>query len=392
MKKILNNFVKNILFFILIVLILYFQYATKCLFLSPTNVSNMVMQNVSMFILAIGMLIVITTYNIDLSVGVVASFVSALSGVLMIKNNINIIVVIILCLLLGAFIGAIQGFIIEKLKISSLIVTLVSMILLPRVYSIFKINSGFQLPRSFEFLSWGIIPNFFGGKSRVLTVILIGIIFTLMYISFKISERKELVKKNREVKSKKVFLISIATCFVIINIFMFILSQYRGVPCILVILALIIYLYSFISVKNKACEYLFTSCTIEKTQRLYFIKANHLIIFAFINIGILAALSGLILTARLNSFIPITDSSMLFDTLAACYIGGVSVSKGTGTMRGVISGCIIIGVLRNGMSLIGASSFLWDGIRLAILLIAVALDFYNRSKYNDDLKLKELES
>lgn len=393
MKKIkLNdNTSQYIRIFVLVAMITFFQYGTNYVFLKPINVSNLLIQNYYVFILAIGMFIVMITYNIDLSIGIVASFVSLLSGVLMIKNNMSVVPSVIICLLVGAFIGALQGFIIERFKIPSLVVTYIGSLILVRVYGGFEIKRLSQFPQSFQSIFTGFVPDFIGGKNHSLITVIIGIIITLMYIAFQISKRKEEIKHKYELKPKRVLLLNIVIYSIIINVFMYLLAQYKGVHYVFVLLVLIIFIYSIISVKTSVGKQLFTPGISKKIERLSNIKAKHFIFFAFINMGVLAALAGLISTARLNSCIPIIDSSILINAIAACYIGGASVSKGSGTISQVIIGVMIIGVFNNGMSLIGAPSFLQENIKLIILLIAVIFDVFHKPKNNSGLKFSNAQ-
>lgn len=385
-RKLNDNTGQYIRIFVLGVMITFFQITTNYVFLTPINVSNLLIQNSYVLILAIGMFIVMITYNIDLSIGVVACLASELSGILMIRNNMSVVASVIICLLVGAFIGALQGFIIERFRIPSLAVTFISLLILARVYGVLKIDRLWGFPQSFLTIFSGFIPDFMSGKGHNITTVIIGIIFSLMYIAFQIMKRKEHIKQKNEVKSKRVLLLHIAISLIIINVFMYMLAQYNGVHYVLVLLVLIIFIYSVISVKTSVGKQLFMPGISGKIKRLSNIKANHFILLAFINMGILAALAGLILTARLNSGIPITDSYILFDAIVACYISGASVYKGGGTISGVIIGVMIIGVFNNGMILIGTPSFLQVNIKSIILLIAVILDVYNKLKNKNDFK------
>jgi putative multiple sugar transport system permease protein len=365
----------------LVVIMIFFQIKTDGTLLMPLNVTNLIMQNSYILVLAVGMLTVIVSFNIDLSVGSVAAVVGAISGILMVNHNFPVIPSIIICLIVGGLIGAWQGFWVAYVKIPAFIVTLAGMLVF-RGLTFVALN-GISLapfPKSFQMISTGFIPDFIGGKQNHPTTLIIGVIFTIIFIAFQIKGRREQKKYNFEVAPQGVFLFKVVAISVVINAFTYVLSQYKGIPNVLVLLAALIIVYSFVSMKTVVGRHIYALGGNEKAARLSGIKTNRLIFWVFVNMGVLAALSGLVFAARLNSATPNAGTNFELDAIAACYIGGASANGGIGTIIGAIIGGLVMGVMNNGMSLLGLGIDWQQAIKGMVLLFAVAFDVYTKSK------------
>lgn len=382
LKKLVKNNIRQYSMVIaLVAIMIFFQIKTDGTLLMPLNVTNLIMQNSYILVLAVGMLTVIVSFNIDLSVGSVAAIVGAVSGILMVNMKIAVLPSILICLILGGIIGAWQGFWISYVKIPAFIVTLSGMLVFRGLT--FVALDGISIapfPKSFQSISTGFIPDFLGGKEHHLTTIFIGIIFTLIFVGFQFMKRVELRKYNFETAPKGVFLFKVISVSVVINAFTYVLSQYKGIPNVLVLLAALIIIYSFLSMKTVIGRHIYALGGNEKAARLSGIKTKRLTFWVFINMGVLAALSGLVFAARLNSATPNAGTNFELDAIAACYIGGASASGGIGTIIGAIIGGLVMGVMNNGMSLIGLGIDWQQAIKGLVLLAAVAFDVYTKSK------------
>lgn len=382
LKRLAKNNIRNYSMVIaLVAIMIFFQYKTDGTLLMPLNVTNLIMQNSYILVLAIGMLTVIVSFNIDLSVGSVAAIVGAVSGILMVNMKIAVIPSILICLGLGAVIGAFQGFWIAYAKIPAFIVTLAGMLVFRGLtYVALDGISIAPFPKSFQMISTGFIPDFLGGKENHFTTILIGIIFTLIFVAFQIKTRRDLEKYQFEVTSIGFFIAKIVIVGAAINGFTYILSQYKGIPNVLVLLSALILIYSFISSKMVIGRHIYALGGNEKAARLSGIKTKRMTLMVFVNMGVLAALSGLVFAARLNSATPNAGTNFELDAIAACYIGGASASGGVGTIIGAIIGGLVMGVMNNGMSLIGLGIDWQQAIKGTVLLAAVAFDVYTKTK------------
>lgn len=382
LKSFLKNNVRQYSMIIaLVVIMIFFQIKTDGTLLMPLNVTNLIMQNSYILVLAVGMLTVIVSFNIDLSVGSTAAVVGAVAGILMVNMKIAVVPSIIICLVMGGLIGAFQGFWIAYVKIPAFIVTLAGMLIFRGLtYVALDGISLSPFPKSFQQISTGFIPDFLGGKSNHLTTVFIGIIFALIYVAFEVKKRREQKKYNFDVSSQTIFLLRVISVAIVINAFTYVLSQYKGIPNVLVLLAVLILVYSFISMKTVIGRHIYALGGNEKAAKLSGVKTNRMTFWVFVNMGVLAALSGLVFAARLNSATPNAGTNFELDCIAACYIGGASASGGVGTIMGAIIGGLVMGVMNNGMSLLGWGIDIQQSIKGLVLLLAVAFDVYSKSK------------
>lgn len=382
LKNLIKNNIRQYSMVIALVFIMaFFQFETDGTLLMPLNITNLILQNSYILVLAIGMLLVIVAFHIDLSVGSVAAFVGAVSAILMVNMHVPVWLSVIAALLLGAVIGAWQGYWIAYVKIPAFIVTLAGMLVF-RGFTMVVLNgtSISPFPKSFQSISSGFVPDVFHGKTYHITTLLIGIIFALIYIFFEVKKRMDQKKYNFEVIPQWAFIVKVAAVSIAINAFTFILAQYKGIPNVLVLLAALIIFYSFLSMKTVLGRHIYALGGNEKAARLSGIKTKKMVFWVFINMGVLAALSGLVFVARLNAATPKAGVNFELDAIAACYIGGASASGGIGTIMGAIIGGLVMGVMNNGMSLVGLGIDWQQAIKGMVLLFAVAFDVYSKTK------------
>ena len=365
----------------LVGIMVFFQIKTGGILLKPLNITNLILQNSYILILAIGMLLVIVAFQIDLSVGSVAAVVGAFAGITIINNHMSVPLAIVLVLIIGALIGAWQGFWIAYVKIPAFITTLAGMMVFRGLtYVSLKGTSIAPFPKSFQLMSTGFIPDFFNGKGIHITTIVIGIIFSILYVVSEIRKRSTQKKYNFEVANPIVITIKIATIVIVINAFCLVMAKYKGLPNVLVLLTALVAFYTFITTKTTLGRHIYALGGNEKAARLSGVKTNWVVFLVFVNMGVLAALSGLVFAARLNSATPNAGVSFELDAIAACFIGGASTAGGIGTIMGAIIGGLFMGVMNNGMSLMGVGIDWQQAIKGMVLLLAVAFDVYSKSK------------
>ena len=376
-----NNLRHYGMFTALVLIMLLFQVLTEGILLRPLNITNLILQNSYILILAIGMVLVIITGHIDLSVGSVAAFVGAISGILIINHGMSVPLAILVSLILGGLIGAWQGFWVAYVKIPAFIVTLAGMLLFRGLTMlVLKGQSVAPYPKSFQDISSGFIPDLFGGSTLHLLTIAIGILFSLLYIINELRLRKIQIRYQFAVSSKGTFIVKLAAMVLLLNVFMYILATYEGIPTILIILFLLIVLYSFVMKKTVLGRHVYAIGGNEKAASLSGIKTKKVTFWVFVNMGVLSALSGLIFAARLNAATPKAGNLFELDAIAACFIGGASAYGGIGTVGGAIVGGLVMGVMNNGMSIIGLGIDWQQAIKGLVLLFAVAFDIYNKNK------------
>ncbi|WP_379133550.1 multiple monosaccharide ABC transporter permease [Paenibacillus sp. sgz500958] len=365
----------------LIFISIFFQILTDGILLKPLNVTNLILQNSYILVLAIGMVLVIITGHIDLSVGSVAAFIGALSAIMMVDMQMNPVAAVIISLLMGALVGAWQGFWVAYIKIPAFIVTLAGMLLF-RGLTMIVLNgqSIAPFPKSFQRISSGFIPDWFSGSSLHLLTIVIGVVLSALIVYQEFRTRKIQSKYGFEQVSVWFSAAKAAALVIVINAFTFVLAQYNGIPNILVILLVLIAIYSFVMNRMTMGRHIYALGGNEKAASLSGVKTKRVTFWVFVNMGVLAALSGLVFAARLNSATPKAGTNFELDAIAACFIGGASASGGIGTVIGAIIGGLVMGVMNNGMSLVGLGVDWQQGIKGLVLLLAVGFDIYNKSK------------
>ncbi|MBB3112699.1 putative multiple sugar transport system permease protein [Paenibacillus phyllosphaerae] len=365
----------------LIFIMLLFQILSDGILLKPLNITNLILQNSYILILAIGMLLVIITGHIDLSVGSVAAFVGAVSAIMMVNHQMPFPIAIVLSLLIGAAVGAWQGFWVAYVRIPSFIVTLAGMLLF-RGLTMLVLDGKSVAPFSAGFLSisTGFIPDLPGERDLHMVTLLAGIVFSLLYIFMEWRARLIQRQYQFDVLPFPLYLAQLIGIVLVINLFTYVLASYKGLPNILIMLLVLVTVYTFVMRKTVMGRHIYALGGNEKAAKLSGVKTKKVTFWVFVNMGVMAALAGLVFAARLNAATPKAGVNFELDAIAAAFIGGASASGGVGTVIGAIIGGLVMGVMNNGMSLIGLGIDYQQGIKGLVLLLAVAFDLYNKNK------------
>jgi len=376
-----NNIRQYGMILALLAIIVFFELVTGGILLKPLNVTNLIQQNSYILILAIGMVIVIICGHIDLSVGSVAAFVGAVAAVMMVQYNVPFWLAIALCLLIGALVGAWQGFWVAYVRIPSFIVTLAGMLLF-RGLTMIVLNgqSIAPFPREFQYMSTGFFRDVFGGSGLHLLSVVIGLVLTALVVVMDIRSRRTQQKYGFDVLPMPWFVLKLIFIAAVINLFVYLLAQYKGIPFILVLLFALVAVYTFVMNRTVFGRHVYAIGGNEKAAGLSGVRTKRVTFWVFVNMGVLAALSGLVYAARLNAGTPKAGVNFELDAIAASFIGGASMSGGIGTVIGAIVGGLFMGVMNNGMSLLGIGVDWQQGIKGIVLLLAVAFDIYNKNK------------
>lgn len=368
----------------LLLIVLYFQVATNNVLLLPMNVTNLILQNSYVLILAIGMtLCILSGGNIDLSVGSICAFIGAIAGMLIINMKMDITQAIIISLLIGAVIGVWQGFWIAYVRIPAFIVTLAGMLIFRGLtINILKGMTLAPFPESFQKIGAGFIPDLFNGFGTKLnvTAIFVSIIISFIYIFVEFRKRSERKKYDFKITILPLFILKIIAVLIVINAFAYRLAEHKGIPIVLVIIGFLILAYSFFTTKTVPGRYIYAMGGNEKAAKLSGIKTNKVLFLTYVNMGVLSALAGIAFASRLNSSSPQAGDNFELDAIAACFIGGASAYGGVGTIVGAIIGALVMGVLNNGMSMVGWGSDIQMVIKGLVLLAAVAFDVISKKK------------
>ena len=366
----------------LFVIMLFFQFVTDGTLLQPLNLTNLVLQNSYIVIMALGMLLVIVTGHIDLSVGSVAGFVGAVAAVLMVRYRIDYSLAFIACLLVGAAIGAAQGYWVAYFGIPSFIVTLAGMLVFKGLaLALLQGQSLGPFPPTFQKLSSGFIPELLPGFATLHpTSLLIGaaLALALVYSSAKSRAREQ--SHGIEVEPYAFFVAKSAALSGAVLYFTYLIAAHRGLPNVLVVMTALIALYGFVTRRTVIGRQIYAVGGNAKAAKLSGIKTERLTFLTFVNMGVLAALAGLVFAARLNTATPKAGLGFELDVIAACFIGGASAYGGVGRVGGAVIGAMIMGVMNNGMSILGIGIDYQQVIKGLVLLGAVCLDVYNQRR------------
>lgn len=378
MKDILK---KNSMIIILVLVTIFFTLQTGGTLLAPQNINNLIAQNGYVVILAVGMLMcILTGGNIDLSVGSIVALIGAIAGTFMVNYKMNIGVAIIICLIIGVVIGMLQGFWIAYIRIPAFIVTLAGM-LLWRGVALVVLNGLTISPFPDNYLSIfnSYVPDVFGGAINI-TCLIVGFIISVIYMVNQSITRSKKVKKGYEVEKLGVTLSKCIIISAIIIATSYILANYKGIPMILVLLGIVVMVYAYFTSKTVPGRHLYALGGNEKATKLSGINTNKVLFFAYVNMAFLSALAALVCVARFNSAAPTAGTNYEMDAIGACYIGGASAYGGVGTVGGVVIGAIFMGVINNGMSIMGIDSNYQKVVKGLILLFAVAFDVLSKRR------------
>ncbi len=365
----------------LVAIMAFFQIVTDGTLFKPLNLTNLVLQNSYIVIMALGMLLVIVSGHIDLSVGSVAGFIGALAAVLIVRFEMNFVLAMAICLLAGAVIGAAQGYFVAFFKIPAFIVTLAGMLVFKGLaLAILQGQSIGPFPQGFQLLSSGFIPDQFNGTDLRLTSLFVGIIaaVALMVLDFRL--RRNQFEHGMDEEPYPLFIIKNLVFAGAIIFLSYLLASYKGLPNVLVIMFGLMLLYDFGTRRTTIGRRIYALGGNEKAARLSGIKTERLTFYTFINMGVLAALAGLVFAARLNTATPKAGLGFELDVIAACFIGGASAAGGVGKVTGAVIGAFVMGVMNNGMSILGIGIDYQQVIKGLVLLAAVFVDVYNKNK------------
>ncbi|MCB0104224.1 MAG: sugar ABC transporter permease [Anaerolineales bacterium] len=385
MKTLSNLFRNNIreygMLIALIVIMIFFYFMTDGILLKPINITNLVLQNSYVIIMALGMLLIIVSGWIDLSVGSIAAFIGAIVGVMIVKWEWNWVLAIAIAIIVGGLIGAWQGYWVAYLKIPAFIVTLAGMLIFRGLTLVMVRGESIgPFPEGFRNISGGFIPDFFNYEGFHMTTIVVGILVSILLIIADIRTRRNQLKYGFEVTPFYFFVAKQVLLTAAVMGFCYLMASYKGIPNLLVIMFPLVVAYSFFTTQTVTGRRIYALGGNEKAARLSGVNTDKLLFLTFVNMGALAALAGTVVASRLNSSTPNAGEGFELDVIAACFIGGASASGGVGKVIGAVVGAFLVGVMNNGMSLLGVGIDWQQAIKGFVLLLAVFFDVYNKNK------------
>jgi len=366
----------------LLVIIVLFEILTNGILLKPQNVSRLILQNSYILILAIGMMIcILTGGNIDLSVGSLVAFISAMSATLSVTLGFPVAVSIVLGLAFGLLAGMGQGFLIAYVKIPSFVVTLAGMGIWRGLNNIILNGLTIPLPKAYTTIASNSIPDFIGGVQGVnMAAVLIGIIAAVIVVISMFIGRARKKAKGYDVATLRSTIIKAVILAALINLITYWLALTDGIPIIMVILVALILIYTFYTTMTIAGRHVYAMGGNRLAAELSGVNTKKTLFFAYSNMGFIAAIAGIVFAGRLGAASPTAGTGFELECIAACFVGGAGMYGGVGTIWGAVIGGFIMGMMNNGMSIMGVSTFWQDIIKGLVLLAAVAFDVISKSK------------
>lgn len=353
---------------------------------TPMNMNNLIMQNSYVIILAVGMLLCVLTGNVDLGVGSIVAFTGAICAILVVDYGISVPIAFMIVIVIGLIAGMFAGFFIATLGIPPFIVTLATMLMgRGLTYVALQAQTKGPLPTSYTQIGAGYLPTInIGSKEASLDLlsILVAIVATLLIIFFELKSIRTKKKYGFDTIPMWQTVAKLAIILAILWFFMVKLATYRGMPIVLLLMAVLIGIYHFITSQTVAGRQVYALGGNAKAASLSGINTKKVFFWVYTNMGLLSAVAGIVLSARNASATPKAGDGFEMDAIASCYIGGAATAGGIGTIIGAVVGALIMGILNNGMSLIGWSTDIQKVVKGCVLLGAVTVDLVSKRKSN----------
>ncbi len=391
-RKIIDFLTKNSMTIALVAVFILFAALTNGRLLLAQNMSNLLLQNGYVLVMACGMLLcILTGGNIDLSIGSVICMVGGLAAVLVTNMGWNPYLVIPVCLLVGLGIGAWQGYWIGFVRIPPFITTLAGMFIFRGIGRLVLDNKTVPMQNaSFNnlFTSYINIPGLDVISTKEAPVdnphiwspLVIGAVVVVLILVLTAKGRLSRKKNNYRLNSAALDYGKVAIIGALIMWYCVKLSQYKGISVMLLWVLAICLIYYFITSKTVIGRYFYAVGGNEKATKLSGINTNKIYFLAYANMGLLAGLCGLLCLARVGSVSGQTGTSFEMDAIASCFIGGASAYGGSGTVGGVVIGAMLLGVLNMGMSILGFTDAWQYVVKGGVLLVAVIFDVVSKRK------------
>lgn len=371
----------------LVLVIVFFSITTQGKILFAQNVNNLISQNGYVFVLAAGMLLcILTGGNIDLACGSVVCFTGGIGAVMM-SSGVNCWIAVLVMLVVGALIGAWQGFWIAYIKVPPFITTLAGMYAFRGLSNV--VMKGLAVGVSdVTFLNvFGggadcYIPDFLGGADINMLCVVAGVVIAALIAIITFASRARAKRNGYSVAGLAgVIVKTIIICAVIVWLF-YKLAQYKGIPTVLIWIALVLLIYNYITQNTRMGRYLYAVGSNEKATTLSGIDSRKPYFFAYVNMGLMSGLAGILTTARANGMQPTFGQGYEMDAIAACFIGGASAYGGEGSIFGVIIGAVLMGVINQGMSIMGIEANYQKVVKGLVLLVSIIFDVMSNKKKN----------
>ena len=376
---------KNMMIIALVAVVIFFSITTGGKILYAQNINNLISQNGYVFVLAAGMLLcILTGGNIDLAVGSVVCFTGAIGGVMM-SRGFNYLQAVAVMLAVGLAIGMFQGFWIAKISVPPFIATLAGMYAFRGLSNVVLqgLTVGIDNQKFLRIFGGGAdcyIPDYLGGDKLNLTCLAAGVGITMLYvlltlIGWSVGRKKGVVSASPVADKVRLVVINALILWISYK-----LASYKGIPTVLMWIAGVLLIYGYITKYTAIGRYFYAVGGNEKATRLSGVNTKMVYFIAYANMGLLAGLAGILTVARASSSQPTYGQGYEMDAIASCFIGGASAYGGVGKITGVIIGATLMGVINQGMSIMGISANYQRAVKGVVLLVAVLVDVLSKKE------------
>lgn len=370
----------------LVVIVLVFEFLTKGVLLKPNSFVSLIQQNAYVIILAIGMVMVIIATHIDLSVRSIVAFVGGVCAILMERQGVNWMLAILISLVVGLIIGCWQGFWVAYVGIPGFITTLAGMLIFRGLATVIVGESVPITSPEFRGIARNYLPQLLGwwGPFDGLTIV-VGIACIALFAWSQLRRRGKVAKAGLtpEPMALTVTKIVIATLLIGFVTYLLALSgnaDQGGIPIMLVILGVLVFVYNFILTRTVFGRHVYAVGGNRKAAILSGINTKRVDFTLFVHMGFLSAIAAVCVLSRLSSATAQAGMEFEMDAIAACFIGGTAVTGGVGTIPGAVVGALVMGVINQGLSIMGVDTAVVKTIKGLVLLGAVAVDILSKRK------------
>ena len=379
-KEILKTLRAYSMVIVLVAIAVLFHFLTEGRIFTSMNLTNLILQNSYVVILILGMLPVILTGNVDLSVGSILSFVGAVAAILQVNMGWGTVPTLLVSLVIGTAIGAWNGLWIAKFDIPPFIVTLSTQLAFRGLTMVVLDGASIgPFHETFRWISSSFIAETIGIDPFLLTMVL-AVVSCVIFAFVQLRDRKAKIAHGVPVKGMATLVGKIAILCVVILVLSLVMATYKGYPTVLLLMLVLTLAYNFVCNRTMFGRSLYAIGGNRKAAALSGIKDRRGMFLAYANMGLMSAVAALVYAARLNAATPKAGTGFELDAIAACYVGGASVSGGAGTIGGALIGCFVIAILNNGMSMLGVSADWQQTVKGLVILAAVAFDMIPKAK------------
>ncbi|HIW99451.1 MAG TPA: sugar ABC transporter permease [Candidatus Nesterenkonia stercoripullorum] len=381
MELLTRNMRQSGIYVAFVFIVLLFTVLTGGTLLSPGNLTNLVLQYSYILILAIGMVMIIVAGHIDLSVGSVVALTGAVAAVVVIREGMPWWVGIIAALITGALVGVWQGFWVAVVGIPAFIVTLAGMLIFRGLTMQTLDNVSLSpFPREYQQIAGGFLNGLLGGPGYDVFTLVIAVLGVIGFAVQQWRVRMRKLEYKQPVESLWLFAVKILLVAAVIMAFAWRLANARGMPIVLILLAALVLIYGFVTQRTVFGRHIYAMGGNLQAAKLSGVKTKRVNFLLFVNMGLLAAVAGVVYSARSNSAQPGAGFMFELDAIAAAFIGGAAVTGGVGKVQGAIIGGLIMAVMSNGMQIMGIDQSTQNVVRGVVLVLAVAFDVWNKKR------------